>query len=377
MALDAASGRGELRSAIEGLLRTCVDLERQAYDLGHRARGEVDAVVRELAGLQPPELRGLADEIAGIGARLGTDVTDATTEGRRAYLDEVHHLLTLLAPHHGVDGTLPPLAETTTLIRDADAFAAQFPPGFARRYVRDLITSVDRSVTLTIDDAGRVQPVPTDDVDAATTSIADTFDGPCRAQGAALLTSETSHAIEQHGPQIPDEAHLARLVWLKDPTGQDAWQVSADNRVTTAHWAGTSTGGFTSPEALAKPINAILTAASTRAQNLDQFLDANAEDTRLAIHVPADQADLSPDDATGYRGSGTGHPETQRDWIAARKYAMKNGGPAVHGVPDDPLRSGSDPGAMVVFKHSSDGWRLVTCFPVDAQRTQTKRLEEL
>ncbi len=375
--LDEQKGRGELRSAIEGLLRNCAELDQRSAESGREARDAAHGVARELAGLKLPGLEGLADEIVGMGAKMEADLVTNLAEARRPYLDEVHQLLALLAPHHGVVDTLPPLSVTGGAIRSADTFAEQFPAVFARRYVFDLVDSVEHSLTLTVDDAGRIQIVPSEHVASATAAAGAALDETHREEGTKLLEDGVSHTVEQHGPQIPDEAQLARLIWLKDPTGEYSWNVTPQGAVATDHWAGTTTGGFTSPEALAKPVNTLLRVASEHAGGLHGLLDNQTDETRISIHITAEQCGLEPGDASGYRGAGTGTRETFRDWKKARSLGIENGTATVYGVPYDPIEKGTDPGAMVVLKWQNERWHLVTCFPVGEHRPKIKRLEEL
>lgn len=376
--LDEKTGRGELRSAIEGLLRNCAELDQQSAESGREARDAAHDVARELAGLKLPGFEGLADEIVGMGAKMEADLVTNLAEARRPYLEEVHQLLALLAPHHGVAETLPPLRVTGGAIRDADTFAEQFPAGFARRYVLDLVTSVEHSFTRTVDEAGRIQVVTSEHVANATAEAGSALDEAHREEGTKLLEDGISHTVELHGPQIPDEAQLARLIWLKDPTGEYSWNVTPQGAVATDHWAGTTTGGFTSPEALAKPIDAVLAKAKPEG-GIDQFLNKNTKDKtkKVGIYVTAEEVDLRPGDASGYQAAGAGTQETSSDWKKARELGIENGRNTVHAAPYNPIETGKDPGALVVFKRANTGWKLVTCFPTGEQAEGSKRLEDL
>ena len=132
-------------------------------------------------------------------------------------------------------------------------------------------------------------------------------------------------------------------------------------------------------EALAKPLEALLSVAHESHSDLNEFLNSNLaeEQTRVGIHVSADAAGLVAGDASGYRGTATSTEEMERDWIAARKLAMKNGNTHVYGTNFDPISEGIDPGATVVFKRVGPAWQLVTCFPVDQPHPANIRLEDL
>ncbi|SEF16882.1 hypothetical protein [Jiangella alba] len=374
MALAGSGDRGELRAAIEGLLRTCVELERHADEMARTSRDQANRVARGLVGLRAPGVSGLAGEIADVATAMRVDVSKALLEARAPYVTEVHQLLGLLAPLHGV-ATVPALSPPGTV----DGLAAAFPAGFARDYVADVVSAVEHSAALQIEASERVQVVSKADADGAKSATGAAFSDGHRDTGVDLLDGPACHAVERHGPQIPDEAQLARLIWLKDPSGADGWQITADGSVLTGHRCGISAGGFTSPEALAKPIEAFLRAAHAQAGGLDEFLTKNTKKKAkvVGIHVSAEIAGLNPGDACGYRGAGTQTKETRRDWLSAREFGIAEGRVAVFGVPFDPITEGSDPGATLVFRRSGATWWLVTCYPVEKQSPTNLRLEDL
>ncbi|TDD97246.1 hypothetical protein [Jiangella asiatica] len=372
MALARSSDQGELRAAIEGLLRTWVDLDRQADNAARASREQAHRVARQLVGLRQPGLSGLADEVTGIGTLMSADVTRKLAEVRAPYVAEVHQLLGLLAPLHGV-ASVPPLAWSSAAVAD---LAGAFPAGFARDYVADLVKSVERSVTLELEAAGRVVSQP--DVDGVMVALGSGFSDAHRAEGVALLRDAICHAVQRHGPQISDDAQLARLIWLKDPSGQNSWQITSNESVQTGHRCGVVCGGFTSSAALAKPIEALLEVAHERAGDLATFLSRNAGlSSSIGVHVSAQLARLEPGDASGYHGAGTGTRETRRDWVKARAFGLAEGRATVYGVAYDPIATGTDPGATLVFKKSGNDWRMVTCYPVGEPKPTDARLEDL
>ena len=91
--------------------------------------------------------------------------------------------------------------------------------------------------------------------------------------------------------------------------------------------------------------------------------------------MSAERAGLVAGDTYGFKGTATSTEEMERDWIAARRLAMKGSG-KVYGTTFDPISDGSDPGATVVFKRVGAEWHLVTCFPVDHPHPANIRLEE-
>lgn len=377
MALPNTADRGELRSAIEGLLRACVELDRRTAEAVAQTQARVRRVTGTLAAVRLPaqvlDAAGLAQEVDGVGRRLGADLGGPLAEARRPYVTEVHALLGLLAPLHGL-GPIPALPVTVPAV----SLDGSFPAGFARAYVADLLAGVHRSTALARDGAAGVAVVAQKVTDEAIAGSRAGFSDDHRSEGVELLAADECHAVEQHGPQIPDEAQLARLLWLKDPTGEQPWHVDPSGAVITDHWAGPSTGGFTSPESLAKPLQALLERAHTSAGSLDAFLTDNLADdaTKALLHVTAAQAGLAPGDAFGYRAAGAGTEETRRDWIKAREYGLREGRTAIHGLPYDPIAEGEDPGAMIAVKKTESGWRVITCYPVDRQKPSATRLED-
>lgn len=193
MALNQSGGRGELRSAMEGLLRSCAELDHYSTEAGHGARNEAHAIAEELARLKLPGMSGLADEIAAIGTQMDTGVTTNLADARRPYLEEAHQLLGLLAPFHGVTEALPPLTSVTGTSPGADAIAGHFPPGFAQNYVADILGSVQNSTTLNAGDADRVATIPTDDAANSTNSTKDGYSRPQLREGVARTSPANTH----------------------------------------------------------------------------------------------------------------------------------------------------------------------------------------
>lgn len=149
--------------------------------------------------------------------------------------------------------------------------------------------------------------------------------------------------------------------------------------MTSDHNVGIATGGFTSPEAMAKPIDAFLRHAHERYETWNEFLNENTKKkaNRVGIHVSSELAGLGAGDTFGYRGAATSTLEMGRDWSAARQHVMHAGGSPVHAVPYDPSGDGVDPGVTLAFKRIKGQWHLVTCFPVDTQQPMNKRLEDI
>ena len=376
--VDAAR-RGELRATFEGLLRTCADLDRRSSETVREARDHAHAIATELATLRVPGIGDLANDIAAVGARMETDLTTSLADARRPYLEQAHELLALLAPIHGIADALPALNSSRITALGATTIVEHFPPGFARDYVGDILGSVHRSTNVTADEADHVSSIPAAVAANVTTATGAEHSELHREQGTEMLTDDECHAVERHGPHIPSEAQLARLIWRKDFTGEYTWQVMPDGTVTSDHNVGIATGGFTSPAAMAKPIEAFLQHAHQNHDDWNTFLNKNTKKNgrRIIVHVSAEHAGLVAEDVSGYRGTATGSREARRDWLAARQYVMDTAGTPVFAIPYNPIEMGSDPGASLIFKRTDTGWHLVTCFPVDEAHPDSKRLENL
>ncbi|MBB5786175.1 hypothetical protein [Jiangella mangrovi] len=371
--------RGALRAAIEGLLRTCVDLERQAEGASADAAKRVRGIAETLSAVHVPgtvlDVPALVQEISGVGRQLDADLNGQLAEARRPLVTEIHALLALLAPWHGLTAP-PPLVPAGPLAQLPD----HFPPGFAHDYVDDLLGTVDTSVTLTAQTANQVS-VPSEElIDAVPGSVGGHLPDTDRLEGIAMLKGSDCHAVERHGPHIPLQAQLARLLWLKDPSGHGPWQLLPDGGAESDHRCGPIAGGFASAEAMAKPLEAILRWARVHAGGLDELLTNNtkAKTKRISIHVSATSAGLAAGDTHGYRGTATSSRAMADDWLDARTYAMAHGAPPVYAVPYDPIAEGDDPGVFLQFKRlGTTSWALVTCYPVGERNPNCKRMEDL
>lgn len=361
--------RGAVRSAVEALLRTCADLERRADEVAEQSRARAAHVTGEVARSRSAALTA---QVEALTHQLDADLRDHLSDLRRPYVAEIHALLALLAPWHGL-APLPPLPPSPA----GATLSEHFPAGFARTYVADLLTGVDGSTSLGREPAAATTPPSADDLAKALAATRRAFAAEYADEGMRLIENAICHAVQRHGAHRSDGAHLARLIWLKDPSGEYGWQVLPTGAVATAHRCGPVAGGFTSPEALVKPIEAVLERAHARG-GLDAFLTRAAGDaTRIGIHVSADQAGLMPGDAAGYRGAGIGTKETRTDWSAARLYGLDQGRETVFAQAFDPIARGADPGATLAFKKAGGTWHLVTCFPVDVPGPTNERLEDL
>ncbi|WP_152690917.1 hypothetical protein [Jiangella alkaliphila] len=333
-------------------------------------------VTGELAPVRlPADVAALTQEIDRLGRELDADLRGRLAEARQPYVTEIHALLALLAPWHGL-AALPPLVPAAP----AGALRDRFPTGFAQDYVDDLLGSVDDSRTLTTQTADGAGVRTPDESDVAKVLVGDLLPEDLRDEALRLLQDDTCHAMERHGHHIDPETQLARLVWLKDPAGEEVWRLQPNGSVESEHWCGPMSGGFTSPEAMAKPLAVFLRWAHDRAGGVNELIEKHTTSTtnRLGIHISAELAGLVAGDAAGYRGTATGSPEQIADWRAARRHAMRNGAPPVYGVPYDPIAAGQQAGVVLAFKRAGPtDWHLVTCYPVEDFNPKNERLEDL
>lgn len=371
--------RGAVRSAVEGLLRTCVDLQRQADGAASAAQARVNTVLNALTSVHVPrdvlDVPALTTNVDGVGRRMDADLRERLAELQRPMVTEIHTLLGLLAPLHGL-AALPPLvaAAPSAALRD------YFPAGFAQNYVKDLLSTVDTSTALAVNAAGSVPVRSDEDSAAAKQLVADAMPEDLRDEALRMLQDSNCHAVERHGPHIARETQLARLLWLKDPSGQEHWGLLPDGGAESDHWCGPASGGFSSATAMAKPLETLLRWARDHAGSVNELLTKNTRRRthRISIHISAAAAGLVAGDAAAYRGTGTSDRAMTADWLDARRYAMLHGEPPVFAVPYDPIAEGPGAGVFLQFKRiDASTWELVTCYPVGDRNSNSKRLEDL
>ncbi|WP_053203542.1 hypothetical protein [Jiangella muralis] len=365
--------RGAVRSAVEALLRTCADLERRAAeDVAEQSQARAAQVTVEVGRARSA---ALTTQIEALTHQLDADLSDRLADLRHPYVTEIHALLALLAPWHGL-APLPALPPSPA----GGALTDHFPNGFARDYVHDLLATVDRSVTLAGDVSAEVAAETEDSADEAKDLIGEHLPADLREEGLRMLRDHTCHAVERHGPHIATTAQLARLIWLKDPSGQEIWQLLPNGAAESSHWCGPVSGGFTSQAAMAKALAVFLRWAHDHAGSVNELITkyTKTKTKRFGIHVSAQLAGLVAGDTAGYRGTATTSKARTADWLAARERTMTYGAPPVYGVPYDTIAEGIDPGVTLAFKRiGKESWRLVTCYPVDRQNPENKRLEDL
>ncbi len=152
------------------------------------------------------------------------------------------------------------------------------------------------------------------------------------------------------------------------------WQRHDDGSVTSSRWNGRphqveeTTGHYTSPDAVVKPLAAILTAAGRTQHALDTYLNdaAGAEETLVRLFLHPDVTGITSDDVYTVRGVGADTTSGQRLWRVAREGALNGYGSAPSVREYDQVTRGARPGSLVIFaKGNSTNWRLITSYFAD------------
>ncbi|HEY9407990.1 MAG TPA: hypothetical protein VIP77_00285 [Jiangellaceae bacterium] len=371
--VDASSGNGELRAALESILTCRLWLDVAMGHLSERLDSSSRHVGRALAGAGERGLR-IADEMLA-GARIVKQNARTSFGDAAGAMDrDSHDLLAVLASRHGHDSreAFTP-APTGKSHRANDA--TRFPAGFTRTYAKAILQDLPDRLTMTLAEAAAV-PVTSPGVTALTVlEIKAQFP---HAQGQLvfdLLTKAESHAVERHGYHVERDALLARLLWQKDNAGLDSWSVGSDGKVGTSHKVSTKVTRFTSAEAFAKPLRAVMSVAEQHQGGVIGFVEQHAVNGRLTVYVDRDSCGLTSADAVGFRGVGNEGKAGANDWHKARRAALRPGGIPMSAVEFNPFSEGDEPGAIVMFAKGSDGWRIDSCVP--ASRALGDRLEDL
>lgn len=360
-------GSGPVRRALTGLLDTWLELDRGSTLALERAR-ERAAVVARAVG---PRGGALAEQAPAKVALGVAAASDSLADLARVFADEAGALVALLT---GVAGSVTP----AVLGSGPDAVVDAFPPGTARHYVADLVTDAardQRQPSSAAEKAPAVNAIPL----SVAAGLRAAFG---RSLGDDLLTMichPRGHAVQLHGPDVPDEALMARVSWKKDPMGRadakNSWRRDPDGTVHTKHGLGHVAGKFTTVEALVKPLKALLAHAGGTIDALHAYLEDVADEGRVRLFVPADAAGLGPGDTLGFRGSGTRTTATARHWRSARGDTMQTGGGPMPIVRTDQIAEGEDPGAAMIFRRTEPGtWVLVTCYPTEVPDEKFTRL---
>ncbi|PZF85017.1 hypothetical protein [Jiangella anatolica] len=355
-----------IRYAAHGLVAAWADHARTSAELLDLVGARGLTVARTVEPVRPD---GAALATAVVGS-LATGAADASWElaAVAATLSgEARALLALLF----ADPSLPTVATVLPPPGHGLAgIASTFPPGVAHDYVDAVLTDQPASLGLPVRDAAAAPVTSDGPLVAAVIAVASQFDPALRRDVAEMFLHASSHAIQVHGPYVADEALQARITWRKDPAGrttpEHVWTVGPDDTVTTEHRVGAVAGRFDSFEALAKPLKALIEGNGGTIAGLHAYLKLVGPQGQARIFVPADVAGLGPDETTGFRGSGARSHDLAQHWTKARDYAMEVGAAPMPIVATDQIATGSDPGAVIIFRKIGTDWIVITCYPTAA-----------
>ncbi|PZF81780.1 hypothetical protein, partial [Jiangella anatolica] len=198
-----------------------------------------------------------------------------------------------------------------------------------------------------------------------------------------LLFGPTAHAVQRHGHHLRRKHQIARAQWRLDPAGVDGWQLEPDGSVRSLrsdnkpHQVRATAGQYTSPEAFAKPLIALLQAAGRTQDALDRYLDGKAKGkTRARIFLRPSDTGIVPGDVLAVRGPGTDTAPGEELWLSARDGSMAGLG-SPPWVRDDDLVSGAQrPGSLIFFvRKPGQSWCLVTGYFLDDRANDLKYTE--
>lgn len=384
MTISDDSGPGHVRIGLDTVFRSRMALDARFENLSEAARGRLMRVHDLVSQARSPNSTAIAAEVADTCLTLLARVaSDAGATGTTIDAD-AYALLDLLARKHGHEPLEPYVPPPRGSFGHA-ANPARFPPGFARDYATDVIGDL-RSDVVFMDkfQAAALPQMSPEEVEAAVVSVADTFPDHQRDYVRHLLSHPRCHAVEAHGPQVTDEALLARLCTRRPPDvgnpGADAWEVKPSGKVTTTHVLGASAVRFASAEAMAKPLRSVLDVAARDPGGLDGFLTKHEFMGITSFYVSAAHAGLGPGDTSAYRAAGAQRYDSSKDWLKARDRAIKStDATAVGGVRTDVIADGADPGAWIIFERmpGDDEWILSSCYAADRANKNATRLEKL
>ena len=354
---DDGDGGDGVRHAAESLRAARESLPDLAEGLDREIRNKVDDTTTPLdeAGLVKE-----AHAIRLIGTRMTADREDAFAS--------VAHVLTGAAD------------EIEALLRSADdgdapppVFSIPPPPVPAP----GVVTTAQQTVVVQRglpDNAAHRRAI---------NQVVTRFPPKLQALARTLLFGRSSHAVERHGHHLRQEQQVARVQWRLDPAGVDGWRLNPDGSVLSQRWngephqVGTMSGQYTSADAVAKPLIALLQAAGRTQAALDRYLDVRAKGkTRVKIFLSPADTGITPDDVATVRGSGADTDSGARLWRQARTGSMNGLGepPAVRD--HDTVRLGRHPGSVIMLvKRPHESWRLVTSYFMDDPEHQMSYTE--
>ncbi len=357
-------GSGPTRRALTGLLDAWLELDRRGASALAQARADAMDVARAAGGARVGGATAAGQVVEHADA--GVAVAERELVGLAAVLaDECRALVQLLT---GVAGSVAPVG----LGSGPDAIVEAFPAGDGRAYVADLVADAavdERQPSEAAERAPAVNAIPL----SVAAGLRAAFDESVREDILAMVCHPRGHAVQLHGPDVSDEALMARVSWKKDPMGRtdtkNSWRRDPDDgTVHSKHGIGHVAGKFTTVEALAKPLQALLAHTGGTLDGLHDYLDRHSTIAGTRIFVAAEDAGLAPGDTTGFRGAGTSTPDMTDHWFRARRDAMASGGGPMPIVRTDQVADNDNPGAAMIFRKIDGKWMLVTCFPDGAKK---------
>lgn len=335
-----------VRHAASALRAARVSLPDLAEDLDQRIR---DAVEKAAAAAETKDdLRQTAHEIRLIGTQMTAAREDAFTA--------VAHVLSGYAD------------EIDALLRPTDGDGDTPAPSFT---VPPLPAPAPNVVTTAQETAVVQQHLPDDAAHRrAINQVVARFPPKLQALARTLLFGHSSHAVQRHGHHLRHEQQVARAQWRLDPAGVDGWQLNPDGSVLSQRWngephqVGAMSGQYTSPDAVAKPLIALLQVAGHTQAELDRYLNVKAKGKpRVKIFLSPADTGITQEDVATVRGPGTDTDSGARMWKQAREGSMSGLGepPAVRDY--DTMSLGHHPGSMIMLvKRPHQPWRLVTSY---------------
>lgn len=342
-------------------------LPAEAASIDHEIHDSIKAIsdLIDQAGVgeMAPEMKRLAHEIRLAGTQMAATREDT--------FDDIAHLL-------GTEAD-----DIEALLRPADTTGAGSPFGTAtpppEPVPESAPTPVPESVPVrapdlvsTAHEANVVaQQLP--DGQAVRRRINQAigrFPPKLQALARILLFAHLCHVVQRHGHHLRLAHQLARAQWLLDPARVDRWQLNPDGSVRSERWdggphrVGTASGHYTTPEAVAKPLIALLNAAGRTQAELDAYLDGKAEGkTSVSFFLRTSDTGITSDDVFTVRAPGTDTKYGEKMWKRARSGAMAGDGDAPAVREYDLVTRGKKPGSLIIFiRRPNQPWRLLTSY---------------
>lgn len=345
------------------------DLPARAGDVDDEIRRSIEAVsnlVDEAAhGVLGRELKRVAQEIRVLGTEMTAAREDAFGAVAHVLAAEASQLDALLRPADaGGTVSLPSPAPSAATTATSGTAVPTSPPSPAPRLDTTAAEAEKLHDRRPQEPKAKRRPI---------NQVVASFPPKLQALARELLFERSSHAVQRHGHHLTREHQLARLQWRLDPAFADQWELHDDGSVTSERWNGkphevqTTAGHYTSPDAVAKPLIPILTAAGRTQHALDSYLNAKAEgETITALFLNTDTTGITAEDVYTLRAAGADTESGERLWLDARDGANDGFGAAPAAREYDMVTNGTRPGSLVVFaKGNTEHWKLITSYFTD------------